>query len=290
MEGTNEYGQQIQDRISFENKKAIMANSKIPEALRHYKWSDYLPHVIEGQPVTDNSVIRSREEAKIHCKKYTLDLVNHYEKIKENPEQDFKKFPSLIIYGPETSGKTVLATLIARTLAEKCEKTILFVDFMDLNSVVYTIMDFRSETFTVMLERYLNPDILIIDEVAKSKMAPMIEPFLSALIRQRQNSDRSKITIITSKVVPNGIEKLIGMDCGRIVKKKRDFSSVEILAENPHRLESYDEESYDLRTLNNLIYYDVMGGNKAYNGVITESQLRHILARCVADDKRKKRR
>src|SRR5690606_35185964 len=151
---------------------------------RHYKWSDYLPHKIEGQPVEDKSVIKSREEAKSQCKGYTLKLIKRFEELKNNPEEEYKQFPSLIIYGPETSGKTVLATLVARSLAEKCQKSILFVDFMDLNSMVYTILDFRSETFTVMLERYLTPDILVIDEVAKSKMAPMLEPFLSSLIRQ----------------------------------------------------------------------------------------------------------
>lgn len=292
MEGKNEYGSKIQEKISFEAKRAIMTNSRIPESLRHYKWSDYLPHLIEGQKVNDESVIKSREKVKSQCKGYTLKLIDHYQNVKENPEEEYKKFPSLIIYGPETSGKTVLATLVARSLAEKCQKSILFVDFMDLNSIVYTILDFRSETFTMILERYLNPDILIIDEVAKSKMAPMLEPFLSALIRQRQNSDKTKITIITSKVSANGIENIVGEDCARIIKKTREFTSVEILAERPHRLETFDENIYNASLINNFLYNNFI--NKYPKGScieMTETEVKQMLnSAFISGSKRKKRR
>lgn len=290
MEGKNEYGQKIEEKISFEAKRAIMANSKIPESLRHYKWADYHPHLIEGQNVLDKNVVRSREEAKSQCKGYALNLIKHYEDIKQNPEEEYKKFPSLVVYGPETSGKTVIATLVARSLAEKCQKSILFVDFMDLNSVVYSILDFRSEMFTVTLEQYLNPDILIIDEVAKSKIAPMLEPFLSALIRQRQNSDKSKITIITSKVNQDGIEKLIGEDCARIIKKKREFTPVHILAEKPHRLETFEENIYDAKKINDILYRDFISKFKKGADVdITETQINQILNKAFISGKNKRR-
>jgi DNA replication protein DnaC len=269
-----------------------MANSRIPESLRHYKWLDYHPHIIEGKKVNDESVIRSRKEAKFQCREYAIKLIDHYKNIKENPEEEYKKFPSLIIYGPETSGKTVIATLVARSIAEKCEKSILFVDFMDLNSIVYTILDFRSETFTMTLEKYMDPDILIIDEVVKSKMAPMLEPFLSSLIRQRQNSDKTKITIITSKVSPDGIENIVGEDCARIIKKEREFTNVEILAERPNRLETFDENIYNASLINKYLYSNFISKYPKDACIeMTETEVKQMLnSAFISGSKRKKRK
>lgn len=286
---TNPFGKQIEEKINTENIRAIIFNSMIPENFMDYKWGDYVPHSIEGKALSNSFVIESRENAKKICKSYVCSLVKFFQEESKGLVESYKKIPSLVIYGPETSGKTVLATLVARTLAESSQQSIVFVDFMDLNAEMYTVLDFRSENFATMLDRYLTPDILIIDEIAKTKISPMLEPFLSALLRQRQSSGKVKITIITSKVEKKSMDTLVGNDVNRMLNKKRDFKEIIILAEPPNILESYDEAQYSTKKINSLLF-DFMGKNPTIDRSISESQIRAILNNSLEYSPKKNRR
>ena len=199
----NEYAEAIIDNCNYYEYMALIQDSDIPKRYFSFKWGDYrFPSDTKGD------VLRSRERAKKYCKDFTL-------KVEKEPK-------SIIIYGNYESKKTLLATLIARTLIEMSNKSVKFISYSDF--VQKTRRDDKADELKNNLIEY---DVIIIDEIIDFRINPYAANCLTSLIQDRK--EMQKITIITSDLDVTQIRDRLSNRLSDLVSRKDEFDSITIL-------------------------------------------------------------
>jgi len=198
------------ERIKRQKKEKI-ENSCIPDVYLHYTWRDYKTDSDTRETSLPEQIIKSRKEARDNCVAYCLSL-----KKMIDPSVERKNI-SFIIMGKSGSGKSVLGTLILREVVNILNESILYVNF---NSMVIDCFSANfQEHIDKLLEKYIEPEFLMIDEVEHGhKINEKTQSLFSIVLARR--AEEGKGTIITASVDQIfDIKKILGHSAFRVIQR-----------------------------------------------------------------------
>lgn len=124
----------------------------------------------------------------------------------------------LYIFGSAGTGKTFLASLIAREFILDFNRVV-FGDFPSLLGDLKAT--FGSGTTEDLLSRYIDCDLLVLDDIGAEQVTDWSASMLYRLVNERYNAD--KPIIVTSNYDLNGLSK-------RLTTAKDDFTSTRIIS------------------------------------------------------------
>lgn len=233
-EKNDDYIEQVRTSLRRQVEK-FRENSKIPPDLMRYSWKDY--KINDNEQVDENGkkiilsdeVIESRKEALEMCAAYAKNISLMGQVIDE--DGNILPYASLLLIGTKGSGKSVLGSLILRKAMSDLMKETLYVSFASFISDLHaaTMMGPRYEKrYNEMIDRYYNPDILMIDEIdAGHYVTKQIQQHIDTILSRR--ADWDKPTIITSRLPYLSLAAVIGIPASRIVGKPENYIHVNIL-------------------------------------------------------------
>lgn len=224
-----------------EREIQLYSSSGIPEEYYKFNWNDYNVNKIGDQVITDNDTIQSRKIAKKTALEYCSEIIKQTNKGK-----------SILFIGVQSSGKTVLATLILREYIHRVRNPVLFVRFSFLCSEASASFD--NETLDLLRRKYIEPSVLCIDEIEEAETTGWIKRFLADVLDQRR--DQQKPTILTSKIYSDKIRESCGVSVYNLITNDNAYKECFILTDkdksvNRNHIAPYAK--YDVNRLAGLL-------------------------------------
>jgi len=209
------------DNYYATEKLRKLKESEIPPALKKAIWSDYDIKKQGIINIVDQDIVRSRIEAKKKCRQYCKDI-----------EEKLEKGESLIIRGRSGSGKSTLGVLILKDSIRDAGAEVLYTTYSDIYLDVST--SFFTEHKEMFEDKYVTPDILMIDEIEDIyESNTKVKTHLHLLINMR--IQRGKPTIITTSLNREDFIDIIGPSANRQIKNSGVFQDVEIEVQEDFR-------------------------------------------------------
>jgi len=197
----------------YKQKINLYKKSDIPEKYFRFKWEDYKPSHNSRTSIVSKEAIESR----LLAKKSAIVYVN-------NINKNINTGKSIVFFGPKSSGKTVLATLILREGIEKYALNVRYVRFLSLVSYEFENKYMLSqEELKSIYDYYIDPDILCIDEIENISVKEWVKSSIYEILVERFN--QRKPTIITSKIDFQLIKKVCGDGFYNILNDNQMFEA-----------------------------------------------------------------
>lgn len=131
----------------------------------------------------------------------------------------------IYLYGGCGTGKTFLASLLAKEAIRACE-LVRFVDFQEILDELKDSFDDRTKSANTILNKYQECRLLILDDVGTGYFRDWGVSILHQLINYRYNEE--KRTVITSNYDLNGLEERLttaeAYSAARIISRIREMS------------------------------------------------------------------
>lgn len=137
------------------------------------------------------------------------------------------------IYGEFGVGKSMLAGAMARFLIENFLREVIFTQWHTISIRLNALAD-NIQEYNKYLDRILNVDLLVIDEVCVDKI-PLTEAQrrdLGEILRSRKNLGKS--TIVISNVSPLDLPKMVGDFCNESIRNYEFVVVIHLVGKN-HR-------------------------------------------------------
>lgn len=167
-----------------------------------------VPDKYDGKTFADYRVTNKNERAVRMARQYICD----------------KPTKSLYFYGGYGTGKTFLASLIAKAFIE-AGKSVIFGDMPELLDELKSTFDSKNLSEAELLGQYCDCDLLVMDDVGAGQLTAWKVGTTYKIINRRYNGN--KPTIITSNLDFDGLATALKVkdneyDGGRIVSRLKD--------------------------------------------------------------------